>query len=199
MCTVPPVAATLGRGAPMLSSQSTASALFSAMVVTRARSLMPWPPFMVSSMNSGTPLSVMSSAAWNLVSAQFMPPEAFRLLPPTKGIFSSTSTFAPSWVARTAAVRPAPPAPTITTSQSSVSTVFSAAAAESGATSKGAASMPASASACRMASLMALLVTVAPAMPSTAMLLAATISPGSFSTATVPMPSVSFCSTTSTA
>ena len=199
MCTVPPVAATLGSGAPMLSSQSTASALFSAIVTTRSRSLMPWPPFMVSSMNSGTPLSVMSRAAWNFVSAQFMPPEAFRLLPPTKGIFSSTSTFAPSWVARTAAVRPAPPAPTITTSQSSVSAVFSAAAAASGATSKGAVSMPESASARFTASLMALLVTVAPAMASTAMLLAATISPGSFSTATEPMPGVSFCSSTSTA
>ena len=127
-----------------------------------------------------------------------MPPEAFRLLPPAKGIFSSTSTFAPSWVARTAAVRPAPPAPTTTTSHSSVSAVFSAAASADCSTSKGAGSMPFSVSACRMASLMALLVTVAPEMPSMAMLLASTILPGSCSAATEPRPGVSFCSSTCT-
>ena len=41
--------------------------------------------------------------------------------------------------------------------------------------------------------LMAVLVTVAPVMPSTAREFAATIAPGSFSTATEPMPGVSFC------
>ena len=45
---------------------------------------------------------------------------------------------------------------------------------------------------------MAVLVTVAPAMPSTIRLFASTMAPGSFSTATEPIPTVSFCSSTCT-
>ncbi len=54
--------------------------------------------------------------AWNWVSAAFMPPAASWLLPPVIGCFSSTITFAPASCAVIAAVIPAAPAPTTTTS-----------------------------------------------------------------------------------
>ena len=58
---------------------------------------------------------------------------------------------------------------------------------------KFAGSKPAELRASVMAVLMAVLVTVAPEMPSTAMEFASTMAAGSFSTATEPMPGVSFC------
>ena len=66
-----------------------------------------------------TPASSPNSfSSWSAVLAAFMPPVDFTELPPTAGWLSSTITRAPASAAVMAAVMPAPPAPTITTSAS---------------------------------------------------------------------------------
>ena len=66
-----------------------------------------------------TPASSPNSfSSWSAVLAAFMPPVDLTELPPTAGWLSTTMTLMPASAALMAAVMPAPPAPTITTSAS---------------------------------------------------------------------------------
>ena len=134
-----------------------------------------------------------SSCAGVLVA--FMPPVERTELPPTMAWLSMMTTSLPASTAAMAAVMPAPPAPTMTMSVSTV--VSSAASAASPLPVKSAASSPAAVRAAARASLMALEVMVAPDTTSMAPLLPETISSGAASTTTEPMPSVSSSPTTS--
>ena len=97
--------------------------------------------------------SFLSCAA---VFAAFMPPVAREVLPPVEPVFSTTMMFStPRSAACSAAVMPAPPAPTMTMSQSVSSTVTFSASIR-----------PAAIMASSVAALTALVVTVAPEMPS---------------------------------
>ena len=109
--------------------------------------------------------SFHSLASWKAVFAAFMPPVAREVLPPVEPVFSTTMTLsAPQSTACSAAVMPAPPAPTITMSHSASLTSTTSASTRSAASS-------AAAVALRTASL----VTVAPAMPSISAPCASTI------------------------
>ena len=119
-----------------------------------------------------------------------MPPVARTELPPTTGWLSTMTTLLPSLVAVRAAVMPAPPAPTMTMS---VSTVESSAGSAlfSTAVWKSSGFRPAAVMAAAAASLMALEVMVAVDTPSTAMLPLSAMAAGSCSIALEPTPSVS--------
>ena len=99
-----------------------------------------------------------------------------------------STTFFPASAAVIAAIIPAPPAPTITIS---ASYVLSSAFADD-APLKSSGLTPAALSAASAALMIPVDETVAPETPSTLIVFPATISPGIFSTATEPMPGVSF-------
>ena len=119
-----------------------------------------------------------------------MPPVARTELPPTMGWLSTITTLLPSAAAVMAAVMPAPPAPTITIS---VSTVESSAVSVPFSTAvwKSSGFRPAAVMAAAAASLMALEVMVAVDTPSTAMLPLSAMAAGSCSIALEPTPWVS--------
>ena len=58
----------------------------------------------------------MPSFSWNFVCEAFIPEEDLIVFPPATGIFSKITGFIPASLACNAAVIPAPPEPTITTS-----------------------------------------------------------------------------------
>ena len=118
-------------------------------------------------------------------------------MPPTLPIFSSTMTVEPFWLACTAAAKPAPPAPTITTSASSTTSApFSTTA--SFFSLQAAASRPALVTASRVAAMMASLVKVAEETASTLALCISTMRAGICSTAGSLIPGVSPFLVTST-
>ncbi|MNV63949.1 hypothetical protein D3C71_1565720 [compost metagenome] len=55
----------------------------------------------------------MPCSFWNFVSEAFIPDEDLVVFPPATGIFSKITGFAPAAFASSAAVIPAPPAPTM--------------------------------------------------------------------------------------